>query len=260
MNFTLLGGLKGKVKKNISKIKKFFTKERIIALSMLGRILSLVLLLSLFPYNTVNTLAKDSIQESAQNNEITVSERLVLNVQKNVPLELKQLNKPEIILGESESGRIAREEAEKQAKLALENTSRVVYTREIERPAPIDPDLSVKRDLAKRAASVYGIDWKILEAVWQVESGKSWNTTVTSYAGAQGPMQFMPGTWAAYGQDGNGDGIKDVYNVEDALFGAANYLAASGAASGDNYRALFNYNHADWYVQKVLAVANSIID
>ena len=70
-------------------------------------------------------------------------------------------------------------------------------------------------------------------------------------------MQFMPGTWRAYGQDGNGDGKADVCNAEDALYGAANYLAANGAV--DNIeKALFAYNHAQWYVNKVKAVADSI--
>jgi len=120
-----------------------------------------------------------------------------------------------------------------------------------------DPGFAAKRALVQRAAAAYGIDWKILEAVWQVETGKSWNTKVKSYAGAQGPMQFMPNTWRAYGQDGNGDGIKDIYNAEDALYGAANYLAANGAATNID-RALLAYNHAQWYVNKVKAVADSI--
>ena len=52
--------------------------------------------------------------------------------------------------------------------------------------------------------------------------------------------------------------LVDINNAEDALYGAAKLLAANGASSGDNYSALFSYNHADWYVQKVMGVANSI--
>jgi hypothetical protein len=77
---------------------------------------------------------------------------------------------------------------------------------------------------------------------------------VTSYAGAQGWMQFMPGTWAAYGVDADGDGKADPYNPRDAIFSAANYLSASGAP-GDWYKAIWAYNHADWYVAEVLAKA-----
>ena len=77
---------------------------------------------------------------------------------------------------------------------------------------------------------------------------------VTSYAGAQGWMQFMPGTWAAYGVDADGDGKADPYNPRDAIFSAANYLSASGAPD-DWYGAIFAYNRADWYVADVLAKA-----
>ncbi|HET8815301.1 MAG TPA: lytic murein transglycosylase [Solirubrobacterales bacterium] len=72
-----------------------------------------------------------------------------------------------------------------------------------------------------------------------------------SYAGAEGWMQFMPETWAAYGVDANGDGVKDPNHPEDAIFAAARYLSASGMPE-DVYGAIFAYNHADWYVEDVL--------
>ncbi|OGD61039.1 hypothetical protein A3A71_02260 [Candidatus Berkelbacteria bacterium RIFCSPLOWO2_01_FULL_50_28] len=115
-----------------------------------------------------------------------------------------------------------------------------------------------KRELVKRAAKAWGVDWKILEAVWQVESGKQSYTYVSSYAGAQGPCQFMYGTWLGYAQDGNGDGRQDVYNAQDCLFGSAKLLAANGAASGDVTRALFAYNHSYAYVELVKSIARSI--
>lgn len=113
-------------------------------------------------------------------------------------------------------------------------------------------------NLYKSAAAQYGIPWNVLAAVHYVESGASGSTNVTSYAGAQGPMQFMPGTWRAYGVDANGDGVTDAHNVDDAVYGAANLLAAGGAAEGNVDGALFNYNHAQWYVDKVNEVASSI--
>ena len=67
-------------------------------------------------------------------------------------------------------------------------------------------------------------------------------------------MQFMPSTWATYGVDANGDGVKDPNNPEDAIFAAAGYLAAAGMPA-DTYGAIFAYNHADWYVAEVLANA-----
>jgi murein DD-endopeptidase MepM/ murein hydrolase activator NlpD len=67
-------------------------------------------------------------------------------------------------------------------------------------------------------------------------------------------MQFMPGTWAGYGVDGNGDGRKSVMDPEDAIPGAARLLSVNGAPANWE-RALFAYNHADWYVRQVLAQA-----
>ncbi|MGH3784560.1 MAG: lytic transglycosylase domain-containing protein [Pseudonocardiaceae bacterium] len=69
-----------------------------------------------------------------------------------------------------------------------------------------------------------------------------------STAGAQGPMQFLAGTWTRYGLGG------DVWNSRDAILGAANYLAAKGAADGTDAgldKALFSYNNDSRYVQAV---------
>lgn len=62
--------------------------------------------------------------------------------------------------------------------------------------------------------------------------------------------------YGGYGVDGNGDGIADPDNLEDAIFSAANYLAASGAAKGQIRQAVYAYNHASWYVDRVLKYAN----
>jgi hypothetical protein len=100
----------------------------------------------------------------------------------------------------------------------------------------------------------------ILAAINKVESdfGRSMLPGVqsgTNSAGAAGPMQFLfPSSWEAFGVDGNGDHVKDVYDPTDAIFSAANLLAASGAP-GDWYGAIFSYNHADWYVREVLQIA-----
>jgi hypothetical protein len=70
-------------------------------------------------------------------------------------------------------------------------------------------------------------------------------------------MQFMPSTWKQYGVDANGDGRRDPYNPVDAIFAAAKYLKAAGGDT-DLRRAIFAYNHADWYVDSVLMRARIV--
>lgn len=104
--------------------------------------------------------------------------------------------------------------------------------------------------LYQRAAHRYRLDWAVLAAIGQVESGHGSNMGPSS-AGALGPMQFMPATWAAYAVDGDHDGRRDVMSPADAIPAAARYLRAAGAP-GDWHAALLAYNHATWYVQLVL--------
>jgi hypothetical protein len=110
------------------------------------------------------------------------------------------------------------------------------------RLVPIYQEAAAKYKLGERGPS-------ILASINEVETGFGQANTVSS-AGAEGWMQFMPETWAAYGVDANGDGRKDPYDPEDAIFAAANYLSASGAPR-DWHGAIFAYNHAESYVEKV---------
>ncbi len=111
--------------------------------------------------------------------------------------------------------------------------------------------------LYKESAEKYGFgeDWYILAAVGKVESNHGANLGPSS-AGAMGPMQFLPSTWETSGVDGNGDGVANIMDPEDAIPAAARYLK-DGGAPRDWYRALYTYNHVDWYVKKVLAVAEA---
>lgn len=77
----------------------------------------------------------------------------------------------------------------------------------------------------------------------------------TEFDRAVGPMQFIPGTWARWGRDGNADQVTDPHNLYDAARAAAEYLCASGdgldvesAARG----ALLSYNRSEEYGQLVL--------
>ena len=105
------------------------------------------------------------------------------------------------------------------------------------------------------AEEKYAVPWSLLAAINSIESGFGTNVGPSS-AGARGPMQFMPATWAKYGVDGNGDGRDDVMDPEDAIPSAAKYLRASGAPQ-DLQKAVFAYNHAQWYVDKVFALAKT---
>ena len=105
--------------------------------------------------------------------------------------------------------------------------------------------------LYQEAEARFGVPWYVLAAVNLVETGMGRIVGLSS-AGAQGPMQFMPATWAAYGMGG------DVWNPRDAILGAANYLAANGGGNGTpegQYNALFHYNRSHHYVQGVLHYA-----
>jgi membrane-bound lytic murein transglycosylase B len=106
------------------------------------------------------------------------------------------------------------------------------------------------------AATCPGLSWTVLAAIGQVESGHGRNTN-TSTAGAEGPMQFLPSTFARYAVDGNHDGQLDINNPADAIYSAANYLCSNGAGLGGSHlaNAIWHYNHAGWYVQLVLTLS-----
>ena len=102
----------------------------------------------------------------------------------------------------------------------------------------------------------YDVPWQVLAAINWIETDYGRNLSVSS-AGAIGWMQFMPSTWAHYGLDVTGNGIKNPYNPIDAIFAAARYLHAAGA-SNSLPKAIYAYNHANWYVQSVLLRARLI--
>jgi len=142
--------------------------------------------------------------------------------------------------------------------------------------------------LYKAAAAKYGIPWSLLASEHRIETRFSSIEHMVSPVGATGHLQFMPCTfvgWAhpsckglgkgnipknvltdpamikkygGYGVDGDNpaDGIADPDDLEDAIYSAANYLAASGAAQGNYRKAVFAYNHATWYVNEVLQYMN----
>jgi membrane-bound lytic murein transglycosylase B len=76
---------------------------------------------------------------------------------------------------------------------------------------------------------------------------------------AVGPMQFLPGTWSRYGADGNGDGVRDPHQLDDAALAAAHYLCADGrdTASGKGWwDGVLTYNSSVDYARLVWAAAD----
>jgi soluble lytic murein transglycosylase-like protein len=108
----------------------------------------------------------------------------------------------------------------------------------------------------KAAAVQYGVPWQILAAINEIETNYGTDLSVSS-AGAVGWMQFMPSTWLQYGVDALNAGYADPYSPVDAIFAAARYLRAAGAAT--NLRAaILAYNHSEEYADSVLLRAKLI--
>ena len=131
------------------------------------------------------------------------------------------------------------------------------------------------------AEKIYKVDWYYLAALHYVETGFSTHPTMISSAGAEGHLQFMPCTWlgwnypgcngsngyvdipesikynplkikqyGGYGIDADGNGKASTFEIKDAIFTAASYLNKNGY-SQNREKAIYAYNHAEWYVEKV---------
>ena len=123
-------------------------------------------------------------------------------------------------------------------------------------PLPTElPDWTIRTPLPaatllafyREAATESGIPWEYLAAIHFVETHMG-RIHGNSGAGAQGPMQFIPSTWAAYGDGG------DIDDDHDAILAAGRFLAANGGTT-DIGRALFAYNPSNDYVAAIEAYA-----
>jgi membrane-bound lytic murein transglycosylase B len=157
---------------------------------------------------------------------------------------------------DAELGREARPLLSREARATLDARTRLVALTppttlplSAFRTGPSLPARTLLR-LYREAERRFGVEWEVLAAVNFVETGFN-KLRSRSSAGAQGPMQFMPATWRAYGLGG------DVHDPRDAILGAANYLRASGART-DLRRALWHYNHSERYVDAVAGFAAQI--
>jgi membrane-bound lytic murein transglycosylase B len=115
------------------------------------------------------------------------------------------------------------------------------------RVARAAPAAELRRHYAE-AQRRFGVHWSILASINFVESAFG-RVRSASEAGARGPMQFLPATWAAYGMGG------DIDKPRDAILAAANYLREAGAPRQID-RALFAYNHSTSYVRAIRRFAN----
>jgi soluble lytic murein transglycosylase-like protein len=145
------------------------------------------------------------------------------------------------------------------ARLARDVTDDVLAHRELARLTPARPLTAFRPGPAAAAARLRrwyaeahrrsGVPWQLLAAVNFVESDFG-RMRETSVAGAQGPMQFMPSTWASYGRG-------DVHDPHAAILGAARFLRAAGAPA-DERGALYRYNPSLAYVDAVERYAGRI--
>jgi cell wall-associated NlpC family hydrolase len=115
------------------------------------------------------------------------------------------------------------------------------------------------------AATCPGLSWTLLAAIGTVESSNGTSDlpgvhSGANSAGAEGPMQFEPATFAAYDTPVPPGGVAppSPYDPTDAVYAAARMLCANGARNGaDVSAAVYSYNHSNSYVSQVLALAQS---
>ena len=108
-----------------------------------------------------------------------------------------------------------------------------------------------------------GLPWAVPAGIGTVESDNGQSNAPgvhfgMNYAGAEGPMQFEPATFAEYKVVIDDNGVRDIYDPADAIYTAAAMLCANGAASGTPTgirQAIFAYNHSQAYVTDVLSWA-----
>lgn len=113
------------------------------------------------------------------------------------------------------------------------------------------------------AATCPGLSWSVLAGIGTVESSNGTSDlpgvhSGANFAGAEGPMQFEPATFAdyAYPVPPGGANPPNPYDAADAVYAAARDLCANGGESPSGLPgAIFAYNHASWYVSEVLALA-----
>ncbi|HOX41388.1 MAG TPA: lytic transglycosylase domain-containing protein [bacterium] len=165
-------------------------------------------------------------------------------------------SKHEFVLGDSRVQIEARELAKRQEESQKEQAQKLALASRdtVSREKRVYVDPTDFEAIYEQAGQQFGVDPKLLRAIHVVETGASGSTSRSSYAGATGPMQFLPSTFRRHAVDGNGDGVKDITNVEDAIFSAAKYLVDCGYPNVK--QALWGYNPSYAYYNKVMSRVN----
>ena len=130
----------------------------------------------------------------------------------------------------------------------LTEPARALPVWKIVTPLPVDTLMASYRE----AESLSGIAWQYFAAIHFVET-RVGRIVGPSTAGAQGPMQFLPSTWAEFGRGG------DIYDAHDAILAAARFLLARGGPANLD-RALFSYNPDRRYVDSIEGYASVMLD
>ena len=240
-----------------------YCKKKIAKQLMARRMASFVLVTAMLPMTISPVAAPKAVIEDSYKPHVVMDTNTAALLASNIKTT-------QIIPGESQVDKAVREksEADAQAKAAAEAKAKadadakakiaVSSRKTVTRENRVYSDPSNFDDLYLRASqNAGGVDPRILRAIHQIETGGSGSSGITNHtgSGATGPMQFMPSTWKRHGVDGNGDGIADINNVEDAVYSAALYLKACGYP--DIKKALWGYNPSTAYYNKVINLAHS---
>ncbi|MFL6240381.1 MAG: lytic murein transglycosylase [Actinomycetes bacterium] len=206
------------------------------------------------------TASRDSLHHAAS---VAVAARRIANGRAHaaahvdaVAQKLQSLLAQEQVLLTQAKAESARLRTAEQALAAARASYGAITEQRIRSIQPLAMSATFAKLYHDAAATCPGLSWTVLAAIGQVETGHGRNTNMSS-AGAEGPMQFLPSTFARYAVDGDHNGTTDILDPADAIYTAAHYLCSNGAGLGGNHlaNAIWHYNHAGWYVELVLTLS-----